>query len=273
MMRDKLNGFDMRVIARRFTLIELLVVIAIIAILAAILLPALQQARERAMSAGCISNLKNCGILARMYVDTHRNLWPAGDLTDSAKPTLPWFVELAKAKIISGPVNRTWNVDRNPVTICPSMPQIPGTWMAEGYGNGRANLQPAGGTYPCYNVDDAGLAVESGTSPIRTDIAPSERVWLLDTANNYGGDVLRSNCHFIEASDSATMSNSWYGYPVAIHGGRMNLLSFAGAVSAVQPRELYSWWGAFNHSVGKMRSVRIKYYITPATGTTLILTN
>ncbi len=68
----------MRKRARGFTLIELLVVIAIIAILAAILLPALARAREAARRAACQSNLKQWGIICKMYSGENKDLFPPG---------------------------------------------------------------------------------------------------------------------------------------------------------------------------------------------------
>ena len=75
---------------KSFTLIELLVVIAIIAILAAMLLPALSKARERARTTNCTSNLKHVGTIFAMYTDANEGYLPHAWVDAATHPTV-WF--------------------------------------------------------------------------------------------------------------------------------------------------------------------------------------
>ena len=72
---------------RTFTLIELLVVIAIIAILAAMLLPALSKARAKARFANCMSNQKNLAMAVTLYVDDNKDTFPHESVEGTRAPS------------------------------------------------------------------------------------------------------------------------------------------------------------------------------------------
>ena len=94
--------------AAGFTLIELLVVIAIIAILAAMLLPALSRAKQKAEGAACISNLKQLQMAWVMYADENNNFLVRNPST-SATSKLGWITGVMSWDSAFMPNNDNYN--------------------------------------------------------------------------------------------------------------------------------------------------------------------
>lgn len=168
-----------------FTLVELLVVIAIIGILVALLLPAIQMAREAARRTQCVSNLKNIALAIHNYHDTYRNL-PYLGFSGWNCDTISWqgrvlpFIEqqalydtLDWTDRVNGGRNREYRTTKLPMFSCPSEIMSLGESNATDWCHQRASYAVCVGNTN-YNQDNAnnwdGLwTYRNGGSAFRVD--------------------------------------------------------------------------------------------------------
>ena len=261
---------------RRFTLIELLVVIAIIAILAAILLPALQQARERAKSTTCISNLKNAGTVSRMYLGDHRELWPNILRTDAYSWRDSYFYHFVLGKYVGGPdkIDDFYKTDFN-AWRCPNIPfnADNAAWKnVQVYGSFYSMVNAAiGNTLWGLKLNET-FIVTSNDRSVSPDVPMSNRILLCDGyVPVYGPEkMMRSMFSWNTAGGD---SSSELQIISDLHGSRANILAWDASVASLNPASELGPWAVPNWNGNDKNYLRrVLSYVPRSEAKTIALT-
>ncbi len=211
----KNGGGETRI--RNFTITELLIVISIIAILAALLLPVLQHAKESANGTACFNNLKQIGVALAEYTGNYEDNLPPIYLKEIGNLPLWTNALVGSQNYVPKPKDASYLSIKQ--LHCPSQP-----------GNFSTDISTAPNWWvwtPHYGVNNSVFSngTELKSRKITTQRRPSVKIAMTDACEAKTGQPGMTEGHYrISPANNPTYNKGGYGAPAARHNNSVNTL-------------------------------------------------